>query len=89
MEYVSDIANSIRTHANCVAVLGPEIYTAIAEWEKKEIPFSLVIKSIDEVCGDKRKAASTLESIDRLQTVVAKNFRDWLTSSTPAKTASV
>ncbi len=80
MSYVSQVADFILTHTNCVSVLGPEIYTAIAEWEKKEIPFSLVIESIDEVCGDKREAASTVESIEKLQAVVNENFRIWLVS---------
>jgi hypothetical protein len=78
MNYVSQVANSILSHTNCVSVLGPEIYTAIAEWEKKEIPLSLVIESIDEVCGDTREAAGTVESIDKLQAAVNENFRIWL-----------
>lgn len=78
MNYVSQVADFILSHSNCVSVLGPEIYTAIAEWEKKEIPLSLVIESIDEVCGDKREATSTVELIDRLQAAVNENFRIWL-----------
>ena len=80
MDYVSNIANSIRSRTGCVSVLGPEVYTAIAEWEKNEIPLRIVMISIDEVCGG-NDVNGTLASIDRLQGVVNKNFRIWLVSS--------
>jgi hypothetical protein len=72
-----------------VSVLGPEIYTAIAEWEKKEIPLSLVIESIDEVCGGKQEAAGTVESIDKLQVVVNENFRIWLVNRNAGNLAGI
>lgn len=78
MNYVSKVADFILSHTNCVSVLGPEIYTAIAEWEKKEIPLSLVMMSIDEFCEDKREATSSVELIDKLQAAVNENFRIWL-----------
>lgn len=78
MSYVSQVSDLILSRSDGVSILNPEIYTAIAEWEKKEIPLSLVIESIDEVCGDKREEPSTVESIDRLQAVVNENVRIWL-----------
>lgn len=79
MDYVSNIAHCILARPGCMPVLGPEIYTAIAEWEKKEIPLPVVMISIDEVCGG-NDVNGTLASIDRLQSVVNKNFRIWLAS---------
>ncbi len=85
MNYVSNIAESLLSRPGSVPVLGPEIYTTIAEWEKKEIPLPIVIISIDEVCGGGNR---TLESIDRLQAVVKKNFRTWLASGNVEKGAA-
>lgn len=85
MNYVSNIAESLLSRPGCVPVLGPEIYTTIAEWEKKEIPLPIVITSIDEVCNGGNR---TLESIDKLQTVVTRNFRTWLVSGNVEKGAA-
>ncbi|MEO7672667.1 MAG: hypothetical protein ABIU09_01145 [Pyrinomonadaceae bacterium] len=79
MDYVSAIATSILARPGCIPVLGPEIYTAIAEWEKKEIPLPVVLISIDEICGGSEVNAA-MRSIDQLQIVVKKNFRIWLAS---------
>lgn len=81
MDYVSNIANSILARPGCMPLLGPEIYAAIAEWEKKEIPLPVVMISIDEVCGGDN-VSGTLASIDKLPGVVSKNFRIWLASAT-------
>lgn len=88
MDYVSNIAHSILARPGCMPVLGPEIYTAIAEWEKTEIPLPVVMISIDEVCGG-NDVNGTLASIDILQTVVHKNFRIWLLSSNTEKAAGL
>jgi hypothetical protein len=36
MSYVSQVADFIISRSDCVSILDPEIYTIIAEWEKKE-----------------------------------------------------
>lgn len=87
MDYVSNIAHSILARPGCVPLLGPEIYTAIAEWEKKEIPLPVVMISIDEVCGG-NNVNGTLASIDRLQSVVSKNFFIWLASDNSERIAA-
>ncbi len=81
MGYISNIADSIQFRTGGVSVLAPEIYTAIAEWEKKEIPLPVVMISIDEVCGGKDVSGAPA-SMDRLQAVVNKNFRIWLVAFT-------
>lgn len=85
MNYVSNIAESLLSRPGCMPFLGPEIYTTIAEWEKKEIPLPIVITSIDEVCNGGNR---TLESIDKLQMVVTRNFRTWLVSGNVEKGAA-
>ena len=86
MNYVSNIAESLLSRPGCVPVLGPDIYTTIAEWEKKEIPLPIVIISIDEVCGS--TGNGPLKSIDGLQAVVSRNFRTWLVSGNVEKAAA-
>lgn len=74
MSYVLEVANSISSQLGCRAILGPEIYTAIAEWEKREIPLPVITYSINAVCDENGKLAS----IGKLQDVVMENFRFWL-----------
>ena len=80
MSYVSNIANSIIYQSGRNAVLGPEMYTAIAEWEKREIPVTIVLKSITEVCGREEKVRSDDLPVDLFQDAVIRNFRQWLAS---------
>ena len=79
MSYVLEVANSISSQLRCGAILGPEIYTAIAEWEKKEIPLPIVLASVDEFCDETGRLEGEFESIDIFKAVVNKNFRNWLT----------
>ena len=78
MDYISKAANSLLSRSRCTSILAAEIYTAIAEWEKREIPLRIVLISIEEVCADVRDVGTSSESIYRLQAVVSRNFRDWL-----------
>ncbi len=78
MSYVSKVANSMLSHSDRASILGPEIYTVIAEWEKKEIPLPVVMDSIDELCAAQHKTSCQLYSVDNVQAVVTKNFRNWL-----------
>lgn len=77
MSYVSNIANSIRSRLSNTALLGPEMYTAIAEWEKREIPAAIVLIAIDEVCKQSESHCEAIE-IDMFENVVIRNFRAWL-----------
>lgn len=78
MSYVSNIANSILSHAHNAAVLGPEIYTAIAEWEKREIPVAIVLNSIEEVCSHGPQESADRVRVDLFEDAVVRNFRTWL-----------
>lgn len=81
MSYVSNIANSILSNSADTAVLGPEMYTAIAEWEKKQIPTAIVLISIDEVRMLVRGEFSEKLPVEMFQEVVARNFTTWLAFS--------
>lgn len=78
MSYVSNIADSILSHSGEAMLLGPEIYTAIAEWEKREIPAAVVLFSIDEVYS--QAANGTNVPVELFQDAVIRNFRMWLSS---------
>ena len=78
MNYVSHIADLIIDQSGSNAVLGPDIYTAIAEWEKREIPITVVRKSIREVCGRKDESCNGNLPVDLFQSTVIRNFRQWL-----------
>ena len=81
MDYISEIASYLLTRSHRVSILGHEIYTLIAEWEKKEIPREIVQQSIDEVCYELGDAEGGIESAERLRSVVSNNFRKWLQQS--------
>jgi len=78
MSYVSNIAQSILSNAGESAVLSPEIYTAIAEWEKREIPAAIVMISLDEVRMLHHKASNGELPVEMFQSIVTRNFRTWL-----------
>lgn len=86
MSYVSNIADSILSHAENVSVLGPEVYTAIAEWEKREIPAAIVLISIDEVCSYEKGSFVGQVPVELVQAAVSRNFQTWLVhgSESPA-----
>ncbi len=87
MDYISEVANSLLLRSRDFGILGPEIYTMIAEWEKKEIPLTVVLMSIDDVCTDNMDAGGIYESIDKLRIAVGRNFRIWLVGHTAKKAA--
>lgn len=78
MSYISNIADSILSNSVDTAVLGPEMYTAIAEWEKKQIPTAIVLISIDEVKMLTRGDFGDELPVEMFQTVVLRNFTTWL-----------
>jgi hypothetical protein len=88
MSYVSNIANSILSHSGDAALLGPEIYTAIAEWEKREIPAAVVLSSIEEVYMHIAEAEGVNIPVEMFQDAVFRNFRTWLLSGEQAFTTA-
>lgn len=60
------------------AILGPEIYSAIAEREKKEILVAVVLTSIDEVCRQKNGRCVEVLPISKFHESVLRSFRAWL-----------
>lgn len=88
MSYVSIIADSILSHSENTSVLGPEVYTAIAEWEKREIPLNIVQRSIDEVCGRRAGHSSDSIPVEMFQEAIIRNFRSWLAKDGECRAAA-
>jgi hypothetical protein len=78
MSYVSEVANSIFSQSRSESVLGPEIYTVIAEWEKNEIPLPVVMASIGEFCEETGTLEVEPETVETFNAVVSRNFTNWL-----------
>ena len=89
MNYVSNIEESILSHTRKSVVLGPELYTAIAEWEKKEIPVAVVLISIDEVYRQAGESFQERPPVEMLQDTVLRNFTTWLAYGGERKVMSV
>ncbi len=87
MSYVSSIANRILSHTENAVLLGPDFYTAIAEWEKREIPAAVVLNSIEEVYM--QTASGRDIPVEMFQDAVLRNFRSWLSHSSGSKAARV
>jgi hypothetical protein len=84
MSYVSEIAEAILSHSEEKYILGPEVYTKIAEWEKLEIPTALVLQTIEDLCsGDRSGKALGQLPLDGIDEAVARDFSIWLKMSGP------
>jgi hypothetical protein len=81
MDYISEVAHSLIINSVCISIVSPEFYTLIADWEKKCIPASVVVASVEELgpCTQ-TPASSQANLIDELKTIVNKNFGNWLQS---------
>lgn len=88
MDYISEIASNLLAHSFCVPILGPEIYTMIADWEKKGIPLGVVINSVKEYCGRPNRKKIPAESAEGLSSLVTSNFLIWLQERQPEQQAN-
>lgn len=77
MNYVAEVAAYILSHCRRRELLGPELYAAIAEWEKEGVPSELVRASIDEAFLETDGHAL----ITLIDCAVVRNFKNSLTQS--------
>ena len=77
MSYVSTVVDFINTRTKYPTPLSAEDYTAIAEWEKQEIPLGFVLNSLDRRLID-LGPESRLVSINELWPNMGMEFADWL-----------
>ncbi len=78
MKYVTDVASLFLDRCPEITILGPEDFTIIAEWEKQEIPFEVVVRSINETCDRSSEDRAKIKSIADFQRSVKKNYLEWL-----------
>lgn len=78
MSYVTEVAALFLARFQNITILNPMDYVVISEWEKQEIPLSVVLSSINEVSDSLNEENKEIESIGYFQEAVKKNFRDWL-----------
>ena len=77
MSYVSTVVDFINACAGYPAPLSAEDYTAIAEWEKQEIPLGFVLDALGPRLID-LGTRSGLLSISDLGANMGREFADWL-----------
>ena len=76
INYVHEVADLINFHH--AAILGPNDFATIAEWEKEEIPLALVLSSVDEICEGSHEDALAIEVFEKK---VNDDFEKWLLAS--------
>ncbi len=76
--YISSVIDTIVSCSICASMVGPETYTAAAEWEKEGIPLTIVTSSIDKVCCEHIDKETASGSIENLKAVVQAGFANWL-----------
>jgi len=74
MSYVLNVAEILLARCSNITILSPTDFAIIAEWEKQEIPLDVALKSIHELCDE----ATGVRSVSDFQTIVRKNFVQWL-----------
>lgn len=78
MNYVQEIADLYLELNPNKEILDPVGYTLIAEWEKQEIPLSIVLAVIDAEYADSEKETVKIESIGDFQEAIQKGYFYWL-----------
>lgn len=78
MSYVTDVTDLFLARFPNITILNPLDYVVVSEWEKQEIPLSIVLGSINDVSEKLDGENSKIESIGYFQETVKKNFHNWL-----------
>jgi hypothetical protein len=80
MSYVTEVADLFLSRCRNVKILSPMDYATIAEWEKQEIPLTVVFNSLNRVFDNLPHNIEPVDivSIGHFQNEVKKNFADWL-----------
>ena len=78
MSYVSTVVDFLNTRTTDPPALSAEDYTAIAEWEKQEIPLGLVLSSLDRRLVDIEAAHANADPISDIRTDIVAEFANWL-----------
>lgn len=74
MKYVVEVANLFLDRCPEKTILSPMDFVTIAEWEKQEIPFEVILKAVDEYCGQGTEVTSASD----LHLLVKRTYGEWL-----------
>ena len=85
MLYVTEVAGQFLARCRNITILSPADFSIIAEWEKQEIPLAVILRSIDDLCGEINDESSEIESIGYFKATVKQNFIDWLKTEAERK----
>jgi hypothetical protein len=78
MNYVEEVSQLFKSRCNGPAIVSPEDYALIAEWEKQEIPFDIVLVTINLICDQMNGSETEINSIRYFNDAIKTNFRRWL-----------
>lgn len=78
MSYVSTVVDFLNTRTTPDITLSAEDYTAIAEWEKQEIPLGFVLSSLDKRLIDLEASVANSDPISDIGTDIVAEFAIWL-----------
>jgi len=78
MNYIGEVTNLFRSRCGEIKILGAMDYVIIAEWEKQEIPLSIVAAAINEICDQLTGDNLGIDSVSYFQDTIKHNFRTWL-----------
>jgi hypothetical protein len=80
MSYITEVADLFLSRCQSITILSPQDYAMIAEWEKQEIPLSVIFDSLNRVFDNVSQNSEVMkvESTDKFQFEIKENFADWL-----------
>jgi hypothetical protein len=78
MSYVSTVVDFLNTRTTDPPSLSAEDYTAIAEWEKQEIPLGFVLGSLDRRLTDAEAKLANETAISDIRADIVAEFATWL-----------
>jgi hypothetical protein len=80
MSYVTDVATLFLSRCQNIQILSPVDYETIAEWEKQNIPLTVVFDSLNFIFDNLQQNTElgNIESIGDFQNEVKINFANWL-----------
>lgn len=76
MNYVGEVSDLLLTRCSELTMLSPTDFVTIAEWEKQEIPLTVVLISINRICEERQGKGIT--SVEDIQERVKEDYTNWL-----------
>ena len=81
MSYVSEVADLVHSLNTHDSVLSPHDYLTISEWEKQEIPLSLVLSSLREHLACQEDAIDG--SLIGIKQEIRNRYAAWMSGQDP------